>query len=131
MLFRSDFKIDEFGQKWRRMGNICWFTNVDIDKRHENMTLFRTYKPDEYPKYDNYNAIEVSKTANIPVDYFGEMGVPITFADKFNPDQFEFLGIDKDYTSDGGRFKITENGKQRTLYARMLIRRKKHENQTP
>lgn len=121
---KTDFKIDENGQKWRRMGNICWFTNIDIEKRHEDMTLFRTYSPDVYPKYNNYDAIEVSRTADIPCDYYGDMGVPITFADKYNPDQFEFLGIDKDFTSDGNRFRLTENGKQRILYARMVIRRK-------
>lgn len=121
---QTDFKIDESGQKWRRMGNICWFTNIDIEKRHEDMTLFRNYSFDKYPKYDNYDAIEVSHTADIPCDYYGAMGVPITFADKYNPEQFEFLGIDKDYTTDGGRFRLTENGKQRILYARMVIRRK-------
>lgn len=83
---KTDFKIDDKGQKWRRMGNICWFTNVDIEKRHEDMTLFRNYSPEIYPKYDNYDAIEVSKTADIPCDYYGIMGVPITFADKYNPD---------------------------------------------
>jgi hypothetical protein len=122
---KTDFKIDENGQKWRRMGNICWYTNLDIEKRHENMTLFRTYSPELYPKYDNFDAIEVSRTANIPYDYDGYMGVPITFTDKYNPDQFEFLGIDKEFTTDRSRFKLTENGKQRTLYARMVIRRKR------
>lgn len=76
---KTDFKIDENGQKWRRMCNICWFTNLDIKKRHEDMTLFRSYSSDKYPKYDNYDAIEVSKTADIPLDYLGYMGVPITF----------------------------------------------------
>ncbi|MCL2672531.1 MAG: adenine-specific methyltransferase EcoRI family protein [Clostridiales bacterium] len=124
----TDFKIDGNGQKWRRMGNICWFTNLDIEKRHEDMTLFRMYSPDLYPKYDNYDAIEVSRTADIPCDYYGIMGVPITFADKYNPDQFEFFGFDKEFTTDGGRFKLTESGKQRTLYARMVIRRKQNES---
>jgi hypothetical protein len=125
---KTDFKIDENGQKWRRMGNICWFTNLDIEKRHEDMTLFRNYSPDIYPTYDNYDAIEVSRTADIPCDYYGYMGVPITFADKYNPEQFEFMGIDKEFTTDGCRFKLTENGKQRTLYARMVIRRKQKES---
>ena len=125
---KTDFKIDENGQKWRRMGNICWFTNIDIEKRHEDMTLFRSYSPGKYPKYDNYDAIEVSRTADIPCDYYGVMGVPITFADKYNPDQFEFMGIDKDFTTDGNRFKLTKNGKQRTLYARMVIRRKQNKS---
>lgn len=121
---KTDFKIDENGQKWRRMGNICWFTNIDIEKRHEDMTLFKEYSPEIYPKYDNYDAIEVSRTADIPCDYYGIMGVPITFIDKYNPDQFNLLGIDKEFTSDSNRFKLTENGKQRTLYARIVIRRK-------
>ena len=88
----TDFKIDENGQKWRRMGNICWFTNLDIEKRHEEMTLFRHYSPEEYPTYDNYDAIEVSKTADIPCDWDGAIGVPITFMSQYNPDQFEILG---------------------------------------
>ena len=88
----TDFKIDEHGQKWRRMGNICWFTNLDIEKRHEEMTLFRHYSPEEYPTYDNYDAIEVSKTADIPCDWDGAIGVPITFMSQYNPDQFEILG---------------------------------------
>lgn len=86
------FWIDEKGQKWRSMGNVCWFTNLDIDKRHENLILYKTYNPEEYPHYDNYDAIEVSKVADIPCDYDGCMGVPITFMDKYNPEQFEIIG---------------------------------------
>lgn len=86
---------DETGQKWRSLGNVCWFTNLDIKKRHEEMILVKKYagNESEYPKYVNYDAIEVSKTADIPEDYAGMMGVPITFLDKFNPDQFEILGM--------------------------------------
>ena len=84
--------VDETGQKWRSMGNICWFTNLDHNKRHEIMDLICRYSPDDYPKYDNYYAIDVGKTANIPYDYDGIMGVPITFLDKYNPDQFEIVG---------------------------------------
>lgn len=83
---------DESGQNWRSLGNACWFTNLDIAKRHENLILYKTFNPDEYPQYDNYDAIEVSKVANIPVDYDGVMGVPITFLDKHNPEQFEIVG---------------------------------------
>ncbi len=101
---KTDFKIDENGQKWRRMGNICWFTNLDIKKRHEDMPLFRKYSPEEYPTYDNYDAIDVARTADIPCDYFESIGVPITYLTKFNPEQFELLGIDKNFTDDGGRF---------------------------
>lgn len=86
---------DENGQKWRSLGNICWFTNIDIKKRHEDLILIKKYNPKEYPKYDNYDAIEVSKTKDIPYDYEGVMGVPITFMDKYNPDQFEILGMTK------------------------------------
>lgn len=90
---KTDFKIDETGQKWRRMGNICWFTNLDIEKRHENMTLFSNYTPEAYPTYDNFDAIEVSKTADIPCDFYGVMGVPITFMSQHNPQQFEIIGL--------------------------------------
>ena len=92
---KTDFKIDEHGQKWRRMGNICWFTNVDIEKRHENMPLFRCYSPELYPKYDNYDAINVDRTVDIPCDYYGVMGVPITFLSQYNPDQFEIVAFRK------------------------------------
>ena len=92
---KTDFKIDEHGQKWRRMGNICWFTNVDIEKRHENMVLFRKYTPELYPKYDNYDAINVDRTVDIPCDYDGVMGVPITFLSQYNPDQFEIVAFRK------------------------------------
>ena len=88
----TDFKIDETGQKWRRMGNICWFTNLDFEKRHEKMLLWKKYTPEAYPKYDNYDAIEVSKTADIPCDWQGAIGVPITFMSQYNPDQFEIVG---------------------------------------
>jgi hypothetical protein len=70
----------------------CWFTNLDFAKRHEDLILYRTYNPDEYPTYDNFNAIEVSSVADIPMDYDGLMGVPISFLDKYNPDQFEIVG---------------------------------------
>jgi hypothetical protein len=72
--------------------NVGWFTNLDFKKRHENLNLYKQYAPEEYPYYDNYDAIEVSKTADIPYDWEGVMGVPITFLDKFNPEQFEILG---------------------------------------
>lgn len=87
------FWIDETGQKWRSLGNICWYTNLDTKKRHENITLYKKYTPEEYPKYDNYDAIDVSKVAEIPYDYTGAMGVPITFIDKYNPEQFEIIAL--------------------------------------
>jgi len=105
--------------------NVTWFTNLDINKRHEELILYKKYTPEEYPKYDNYDAIEVSKTKDIPEDYAGAMGVPITFLDKYNPDQFEIMGIDRvlveELTGKVSRFLI--NGKE--LYARIVIRNKR------
>ena len=75
-----------------RVSGVTWFTNLEINKRHEELDLFKHYTPEEYPKYDNYNAIEVSKTKEIPGDYKGVMGVPITFMDRYNPEQFEIIG---------------------------------------
>jgi hypothetical protein len=84
---------DETGQKWRSLGNICWFTNLDHIKRHEELDLVCHYSSEEYPHYDNYNAIEVSHVQDIPSDYSGVMGVPVTFLDKYNPEQFEIVGL--------------------------------------
>lgn len=87
------FWQDDNGKKWRSLGNICWYTNLDIKKRHEDLVLFRKYTNEEYLRYINYDAIEVSKTERIPYDYDGIMGVPITFLDKYNPEQFKIIGI--------------------------------------
>jgi hypothetical protein len=76
-----------------RVSGVQWFTNLDINKRHEEMILYKTYNPAEYPHYDNYDAIEVSKTTEIPMDYEGVIGVPITFLNKYNPEQFEIVGM--------------------------------------
>lgn len=80
------------GTNWRSLGNACWFTNLDIEKRHENLVLYKHFTANEYPKYDNYDAIEVPRYKEIPSDYAGVMGVPVTFLDKYNPDQFEVVG---------------------------------------
>ena len=76
-----------------RVSGVTWFTNLDITKRHENLILYKKYNEEEYPKYENYDAINVNKTKDIPVDYIGDMGVPITFLNKHNPDQFEIIGL--------------------------------------
>lgn len=94
------FWVDEDGQKWRSLGNAAWFTNLDISKRHEELILYRNYDKNEYPSYDNYDAIEVDKVKDIPCDYEGVMGVPITFLEKHNPDQFEIVGVTQSW-SDG------------------------------
>lgn len=88
---QSRIKVED-GTRYLSMGNINWYTNLDTSKRHDFLTLFRRYNPHDYPKYDNYDAIEVGRYAEIPCDYGGAMGVPITFLDKYNPDQFEILG---------------------------------------
>jgi len=115
--------------------NACWFTNLDHDKRHVDLRkrLHRKYDPAKYPKYDNYDAIEVGKVADIPLDYDGVMGVPITFMDKYNPEQFEIVGYSRMHR-DGSLDHLKNpnwtgsfgdsflNGK--SLYARLLIRHK-------
>ena len=100
-----------------------WFTNLDHAKRHDPIDLYKRYTPEEYPKYDNYDAIEVSKTCNIPMDYYSFMGVPITFLDKYCKDQFEIIG----YACNGSNnqwdyFKPIINGKH--IYKRLLIKRR-------
>ena len=111
------------GKKMRHI-QACWFTNIDHRKRHQDLILYKKYTPEEYPKYDNYDAIEVSKTKDIPCDYDGAMGVPITFLDKFNPKQFEILGMDDhrlQYPEWRGRGPDL-NGKP--IYRRIIIKRK-------
>ena len=89
---KSGQKIED-GIRYQTIGNSAWFTNLDVKKRHEEMILVKRYSPEDYPHYDNYDAIEVSKVVNIPCDYAGVMGVPITFLGKYNPDQFEIVGM--------------------------------------
>lgn len=123
------FWIDANGQKWRSMGNICWFTNLDHQKRHEEIDLYKRYTAEEYPHYDNYDAINVDKTADIPEDYYGEMGVPITFLDKYNPDQFEIIDgigrysiLDNENTKKAGKYLSMIDGKAK--YFRVVIKRR-------
>lgn len=119
----AGYRIDDKGNKFIRVKGVRWFTNLDYKERHEKIVLYKRYIPEEYPKYDNYDAIECCPVDSIPEDYYGVMGVPITFLDKYCPEQFEILGIDR-YVEDnpnyGHRFKI--NGKE--IYARILIKRK-------
>lgn len=116
-----------------RVSGVVWFTNLDIAKRHEDLILFKNYSDDEYPHYDNYDAIEVSKTDSIPLNYEGVMGVPITFLNKYNPDQFEILGMESSAGYDpeivgiprlkDGDARPAIDGK--TTYARIFIRSKR------
>ncbi|MBQ2586664.1 MAG: adenosine deaminase, partial [Bacteroidaceae bacterium] len=87
--------IDADGKRYIRVKGVRWFTNLDHNKRHEIMDLVCRYSPEEYPSYDNYNAININKTQDIPYDFDGIMGVPITFLDKYNPDQFEIIKFRK------------------------------------
>lgn len=134
--------IDEItGRKYIRVKGIRWFTNLDIKQRHEEMILVRHYTPEQYPKYVNYDAIEVAKTSDIPCDYDGEMGVPITFMDKYNPEQFEIIGISRelvrtlseDVRKNGaypqiGRFYLdVGTEKYKKVYERLVIRNKRPE----
>ena len=85
-------KAGEHREGMIRVSGVHWFTNLEHDKRHEDIPLYRHYTPEDFPKYDNYDAINVGKTSEIPCDYDGVMGVPITFMDKYSPDQFEIVG---------------------------------------
>ncbi len=91
--YEDHAKSSQHKEGFIRISGIMWFTNLDIQKRHEEMELWRTYNEEEYPIYENYDAIEVGRTADIPKDYFGKMGVPDTFLQNYNPQQFEIVGL--------------------------------------
>ena len=115
----SGWRIDEEGNKYIRVKGVRWVTNLDYKERHDLLPLYKEYNPKEYPKYDNYDGINIDKTADIPADYDGAMGVPITFMDKYNPEQFEIIKFRKgDDDKD-----LCINGK--CPYFRILIRKKK------
>lgn len=116
-------RVDENGKKYIRVKGVRWFTNLDYLQRHEDLILYKRYTPEEFPKYDNYDAINVDKTADIPYDYDGVMGVPITFLDKHNPEQFEIIGLDR-YVEDNPRYGHRFTIKNKETYARILIRKK-------
>lgn len=132
-----------------RVSGVHWFTNLDINKRHEDLILYKKYNEEEYPKYENFDAINVDVTKDIPVDYAGAMGVPITFIDKYNPDQFEIIGLGisnsgieigvEPYKPEHKKFRkeiqkrgavdgdlyMMKNGIVEVPYARILIKNKK------
>ena len=107
----TDYKQDETGQKWRRMGNSCWFTNIDIPKRHVPLELTETFSADAYPHYDDVDAVECSATRLLPADHFGTIGVPVSYLPYHCPEQFEILDI------------VTPKLNGKTKYKRLLIRR--------
>lgn len=119
-LAAAGFRVDENGSKFIRVKGVRWFTNMDVPSRHERIPLFKKYLPNEYPTYDNFDAIEVSKTVEIPEDFNGVMGVPITFIDKYNPSQFEILGITKTWfgmatKSYPSQIQVGRDGKRSTV----------------
>lgn len=132
-------RVDENGKKFIRVKGVRWFTNLDFSERHEEMVLYKTYNAEEYPCYVNYDAIEVGTTKEIPCDYFGEMGVPITFLDKYNPEQFEIVGSSRtlskpmsqfaekgSFSQGGPRFYLKNaDGTYRRMYDRLVIKRRK------
>lgn len=103
--------------------NCTWFTNLDHRKRHEDLVLYKKYTPEDYPKYDNYDAINVDKTADIPCDYDGVMGVPITFLDKYNPEQFEIVEFRKGKDGKDLVYSNLNGGGAVQPYFRILVRR--------
>lgn len=144
--------IDEDGHRYIKVKGIRWYTNLDLKQRHEELILVKKYDSALYPQYANYNAINIDKTTDIPCDYAGVMGVPITFMDKYNPDQFEVVGlgianlglsigvlpykpehrayrkeIQKRGAVDGDLYMLDNNGNPLVPYARILIRNKRPE----
>ncbi|WP_350138721.1 adenine-specific methyltransferase EcoRI family protein [Parasphingopyxis sp.] len=131
----SRFWIDENGQKWRSLGTGCWYTNLDFAKRHEKLNLFKKYTPDDFPSYVNYDAIEVSRYTEIPVDYPDEMGIPVTAVSKLSPDQFEIVGFSGMLAkpmadlipgqTGSGRFYLDLGGGEfKRMYDRVVVRNK-------
>lgn len=133
-LFGSSCRVDNNGKKIIKFSNVRWFTNLDIEKQHENLILYKKYTPEEYPKYDNYDAININKTVDIPIDYNGVMGVPITFLDKYNPEQFEILDA-RDYAKyskqkEKETYLVKDKDgtiNSKATYARILVRKKFNE----
>lgn len=141
--------IDENGKKIARVSTSCWFTNLEVAKHKENITLYKKYTYGEYQKYENYDAINVDKVSEVPLDYGGAMGVPITFIDKHNPEQFDIIGLGisnsgieigvKPYTKEHKKYRkevqkrgavdgdlyMIENGIVKVPYARVIIKNKK------
>jgi hypothetical protein len=131
-------RVDDNGRKYIKVKGVRWFTNLDYPERHEDLVLYMSYDPSAYPKYANFDAIEVGKTSDIPIDYEGMMGVPISFLDKYNPSQFEILGTGLElaqpmslfarkgtYTQGGPCFYLDNgDGSYRRTYERLVIRKR-------
>ena len=141
------------GKKYARVSTSCWFTSLPVKKHNDRLICYKTYNADDYPKYENYDAININTYTDIPKDYDGLMGVPVTFLDKYNPEQFELVGLGisnsgleigvKPYTAehkkyrkevqhkgavDGDLYMLDEAGHPNVPYARIIIRRKKEKS---
>lgn len=150
----ASFRVDSDGNKFIRVKGVRWYTNLDYKERHEDLILGKRYKVQDYPKYSNYDAININKTQEIPYDYEGCMGVPITFLDKYNPEQFDIIGlgiatsgleigvqpyteehkkyrkeIQKKGAVDGDLYMLDEQGHPDVPYARIIIKKRKQENE--
>ncbi|WEG08636.1 adenine-specific methyltransferase EcoRI family protein [Microbacterium horticulturae] len=131
-------RVDAEGNRYIRVKGVRWFTNLDYDERHRDLELTKRYREADYPRYANFDAIEVGKTAEIPSDYAGLMGVPITFIDKYNPEQFEIVGSSKTmgqpmsqiaekgtYQQGGPRFYLPTGRGYRRMYDRIVVRNRR------
>lgn len=129
-LSAASYRIDHEGKKFIRVKGVRWFTNLDYKERHEDLILYKPFTPEEYPTFDHYDAINVDKTKDIPMGYEGAIGVPITFMDKYNPDQFEIVdGLNRYSILEGptedtqGKYLAQVNGKP--IYVRIVIKNRK------
>ena len=138
----AETRVDADGKRYIRVKGVRWFTNLEYKQRYVDLILYKKYTPEEYPKYDNYDAINIDKTSDIPKDYKGVTGVPISFLDKYNPDQFDIVGITDgantsglrnkkytkqdapNYSSLNGRAVLRVGNTYKKQYARILIKRK-------
>lgn len=131
--------FDESGKRYIRVKGVRWYTNLEYPQRHEDLILYKKYTPEEYPTYDNFDGINVVKTAEIPCDYFGYMGVSVSFFDFYNPSQFEIcglgsgdaaklLGVTKNHRGRTDLAYTTADGKHKSPFTRVIIRRKADEN---
>lgn len=130
---KIQFKKD--GKVYQKFGNVGWFTNLEIPKHYQDLILYKKYNPEDYPTYENIDAIDVGNVADIPMDYYGIMGVPDGFLEQFNPNQFELIsvgsgnlaklaGVKKNYRGRTDLALVDKNGKHKCPYSRILIRRK-------
>lgn len=115
-------RIDDNGEKYATLGSVCWFTNLPVKRFNEELTFVKKYDPTKYPKYDNYDAINVDKVVDIPADYKGVMGVPITFLYSYNPKQFDIVAFRKG--NDGKDLVFTRERERIQPYFRILVRRR-------